>query len=215
MLSWAHANRIEAQLRQEVQALLALAEKSDRAATPDGMDVPAEIARREDRLDAISQAKAKIEQHALERLKAEQQEFAARQARRRAQRDAGKKPRGKDPEPPEAGPRDGDQVNLTDEESRIMPISGGGFAQSYNAQAGVDTDTMMVITAHVTQACNDQARSGAHARTDCGIAQGVGRGTHAHCRQRLLQPRERGRLRAGGGRAAAGDQAGVAPRTTD
>ena len=43
-LSWAQANRIEAQLRQEVQTLLALAEKTDRAGTPDGMDVPAEIA---------------------------------------------------------------------------------------------------------------------------------------------------------------------------
>jgi IS5 family transposase len=37
-----------------------------------------------------------------------------------------------------------------------MPVSGGGFEQSYNAQAGVDTETMMVITAHVTQACNDK-----------------------------------------------------------
>jgi hypothetical protein len=37
-----------------------------------------------------------------------------------------------------------------------MPVSGGGFEQSYNAQAGVDIDTMMVITAHVTQACNDK-----------------------------------------------------------
>ena len=155
-LSWAHANKIEAQLRQEVQALLALAEKSDRAAKPDGMDVPAEIARREDRLSAIAQAKAKIEQRAAERFKAEQQEFEAKQAKRKAQRDAGKKPRGKDPEPPAAGPKDSDQVNLTDEESRIMPVSGGGFEQSYNAQAGVDIDTMMVITAHVTQACNDK-----------------------------------------------------------
>ena len=49
-LSWAHANKIEAQLRQEVQSLLALAEQTDEAAVPDGMDVPAEIARREDRL---------------------------------------------------------------------------------------------------------------------------------------------------------------------
>jgi hypothetical protein len=155
-LSWAHANKIEAQLRQEVQTLLALAKKSDRAATPDGMDVPAEIARREDRLSAIVQAKANIEQRAVERFKAEQQEFEAKQARRKAQRDAGKKPRGKDPEPPEAGPKDSDQVNLTDEESRIMPVSGGGFEQSFNAQAGVDIDTMMVITAHVTQACNDK-----------------------------------------------------------
>ena len=155
-LSWAHANKIEAQLRQEVQSLLALAEKSDCAAKPDGMDVPAEIARREDRLNAIAQAKAKIEERAAERHKAEQQEFEAKQAKRKAQRDAGKKPRGKDPEPPQAGPKDGDQVNLTDEESRIMPMSGGGFEQSYNAQAGVDIDTMMVITAHVTQACNDK-----------------------------------------------------------
>lgn len=155
-LSWAHANKIEAQLRREVQALLALAETSDRTALPDGMDVPAEIARREDRLSAITQAKAKIEQRAGERYQGEQQEFEGKQAKRKAQRDAGKKPRGKDPEPPQAGPKDGDQVNLTDEQSRIMPVSGGGFEQSYNAQAGVDTDTMMVITAHVTQACNDK-----------------------------------------------------------
>ena len=155
-LSWAHANKIEAQLRQEVQGLLALAEKADRAGTPDGMDVPAEIARREDRLTAIAQAKAKIEQRAAERYLAEQQEFEAKQAQRKAKRDAGKKPRGKDPEPPTAGPKDSDQVNLTDDESRIMPTSGGGFGQCYNAQAAVDTDTMLVVSAQVTQATNDK-----------------------------------------------------------
>ena len=155
-LSWAHANKVEAQLRQEVQTLLALAESSDRAALPDGMDVPAEIARREDRLSAIAQAKAKIEQRAAERHQGEQQEYEAKTAKRKSQREAGKKPRGKDPEPPQAGPKDGDQVNLTDEESRIMPFSGGSFEQSYNAQAGVDTETMMVITRHVSQASNDK-----------------------------------------------------------
>ena len=155
-LSWAHANKIEAQLRQEVQTLLALAEKNDRAVVPDGMDVPAEIARREDRLGAIAKAKVKIEQRAAERHQIEKQEFEAKQAKRQAQRDAGKKPRGKDPEPPREGPRDGDQVNLTDDESRIMPVSGGGFEQAFNAQAGVDTQTMLVVTAHVTQATNDK-----------------------------------------------------------
>jgi transposase len=155
-LSWAHANKIEAQLRQEVQTLLALAEKSDRAGAPDGMDVPAEIARREDRLNAIAQAKAKIEERAAERHQIEQQEYEAKQAKRQAKREAGKKPGGKDPQPPTSGPKDSDQVNLTDEGSRIMPVSGGGFEQSYNAQAGVDIDTMLVVTAHVTQACNDK-----------------------------------------------------------
>ena len=155
-LSWGYANRIEVQLREEVQQLLTLAENSDRAAVPDGMDVPAEIARREDRLSAIAQAKAKIEQRAAERHAVEQQEFEVKTAKRQAQRKAGKKPRGKDPEPPAAGPKDSDQVNLTDEESRIMPASSGGFEQSYNAQAGVDVETMLVITQHVTQASNDK-----------------------------------------------------------
>lgn len=155
-LSWAHANKIEAQLRQEVQTLLTLAEDSDSQAVPDGMDVPAEIARRQDRLSAIAQAKLKIEQRAAERHQLEQQEYEAKSANRQAQRDEGKKPRGPEPKPPQAGPKSTDQVNLTDEESRIMPVSGGGFEQSYNAQAGVDTQTMLVVTAHVSQACNDK-----------------------------------------------------------
>jgi hypothetical protein len=37
-----------------------------------------------------------------------------------------------------------------------MPVSGGGFEQSCNAQSGVDTQTMLVVTAHVSQACNDK-----------------------------------------------------------
>lgn len=155
-LSWGHANKIEAQLREEVQTLMDLGEKADRAGVPDGMDVPAEIARREQRLLAIDAAKAEIEQRARERLEAEQQEHQAKLKRRQAQRDAGKKPRGKDPEPPQEGPRDTDQVSLTDEDSRIMPVSGGGFEQCYNAQAAVDTETMLVIATHVSQAPNDK-----------------------------------------------------------
>ena len=155
-LSWEHANKIEAQLRTEVQQLLKLAEQSDSRPVNDGLDVPAEIARREKRLTAIGEAKAKIEERARERHGVEQQEFEAKSAKRDAQRKAGKKPRGPDPQPPSSEPKAGDQVNLTDEESRIMPASGGGFGQSYNAQAAVDTETMLVVTTHVTQAPNDK-----------------------------------------------------------
>ena len=155
-LSWAHANKIEAQLREEVQALLQLAEASDKQVQADGMDVPAEIARREDRLKAIAQAKTDIEQRARERHAAEQQEYEAKLAKRNAKRDAGRKPGGKEPMPPQEGPKASDQINLTDAESRIMLVSDGGFEQSFNAQAGVDTETMLVITQHVTDACNDK-----------------------------------------------------------
>ena len=47
-------------------------------------------------------------------------------------------------------------MNLSDDESRIMPVSGGGFEQCYNAQAGVDTETMLVVSTHMTQATNDK-----------------------------------------------------------
>ena len=51
----------------------------------------------------------------------ERQEYEAKCAKRQGQRDEGKKPRGPDPQPPSVEPKAGDQVNLTDEESRIMP----------------------------------------------------------------------------------------------
>ena len=52
--------------------------------------------------------------------------------------------------------KDKDQVNLTDEESRIMKTSGGGFEQCYNAQASVEHDSRLIIHQHVTQHTNDK-----------------------------------------------------------
>ncbi len=139
-----------------MKALTARADEADHTPVVDGMDIPAEIARRETRLDALAAAKAAIEGRAQERFEREQAEYHRKQEKRQIQRDAGKKPKGREPIPPQPGPKDKDQVNLTDEESRIMPVSGGGFEQCYNAQAGVDTDTMLVMNTHVTQAANDK-----------------------------------------------------------
>ena len=156
-LSYAHAEKIEAHLKAEVQELLALAEAADQSTVPDGMKLPDEILRREDRLAAIAAAKAKIEARAQERFVREQAEYEAKLARRESKAAAtGKKPASKPPKPPESGPRSDDQINLTDEESRIMRVSGGGFEQCYNAQAVVDTDSMLILAAHVTQAANDK-----------------------------------------------------------
>ena len=60
------------------------------------------------------------------------------------------------PQPPVAGPLPTDQVNLTDEGSRIMPVAGGGFEQCYNAQAAVAAGSLLVIAADVVQAPNDK-----------------------------------------------------------
>jgi transposase len=156
-LSHDHIVKLEAQLKAEVQELLALAEQADSANIPDGMSLPKELKLREDRLAAMATAKAKIAARAAERYSREKAEFDDKMSRREAKaKQSGKKPGGQPPAAPEPGVKDSDQINLTDEESRIMPVAGGGFEQCYNAQAGVDAATMLVVASTLTQAPNDK-----------------------------------------------------------
>ena len=153
-LSWGHLKQIDQQLQEEVKQLLVRAESEDRKNIPDGMDVPQKIARRQTRLAALGEAKRKLEELAKDRHAVEQAEYEAKMTERERKRAAGKKPRGDDPDPPASGPQDKDQINLTDEGSRIMKVS-GGFDQCYYAQAAVDTDSMLIVGNYITQACND------------------------------------------------------------
>lgn len=156
-LSYDHACKLEKQIKAEVAELLKKAEAADRADIPDGMNIPEELERREKRLAAIAAAKAEIERRAADRHTREQAAYEQKLAKRaRKERETGKKAKGKHPKPPTPGPTARDQVNLTDEESRIMPTSGGGFEQAYNAQAGVDTASKLIVAAHVTQHSNDK-----------------------------------------------------------
>jgi len=140
-----------------VADLMAKAEAADQADVPDGMSIPEELARREKRLAAIATAKSTIEARAKERHAREQAEHDAKMAQRAAKTAVtGKKPGGRPPAPPVEGPLPTDQVNLTDEQSRIMPVAGGGFEQCYNAQAVVAVGSLLVIAADVTQAPNDK-----------------------------------------------------------
>ena len=84
-LSYGHAEKIEARLKAEVQELFKLAEAADQTTIPDGMKLADEIKRREDRLAAIAEAKAKIEARAQERFEHEQAEYQAKIAAREAQ----------------------------------------------------------------------------------------------------------------------------------
>jgi transposase len=156
-LSYEHACKLEAQLKSEVADLLKRAESADKADIPDGMNVPEELQRREQRLSGIAAAKTEIERRATERHAREQAAYEEKiAARAKKTEETGKKPKGKQPKPPTAGPSSKDQVNLTDEESRIMPVSGGGFEQTYNAQAAVDTKSKLIVAAHITQQSNDK-----------------------------------------------------------
>lgn len=114
---------------------------------------------REDRLIRLAAARAAIEARARERFERELAEYQAKLAEREAKATAtGKKPGGRPPAPPVEGPLPTDQINLTDEESRIMPVAGGGFEQCYTAQAAVAAGSLLVVAVDVSQAPNDKQR---------------------------------------------------------
>jgi transposase len=154
-LSYEYASKREEQLMAEVAELFKKAESADQAAIPDGMNIPEELARREERLKAIIEAEAEIERRAKERHAVAQEAYEKKITERSKKEQEDKKPKGFPPKPPVPGPTGKDQVNLTDSESRIMP-QGSGFEQAYNAQAAVDTASMLVIAGHVTQNANDK-----------------------------------------------------------
>src|SRR5580693_1686870 len=156
-LSYEHAGKIEDQLKAEVAELLAKAEAADQCEVSDGMSIPEELERRETRLKKLAEARAKIEARAKERHAREQAEYEAKLAARKAREESsGKKTGGRPPSPPASGALPTDQINLTDEESRIMPAAGGGFEQCYNAQAVVAAGSMLVVAVDVVQAPNDK-----------------------------------------------------------
>ena len=150
---------LEKQLKlaeEQIEELLAKAEDADSTPLQDGLSVPDEIKRREDRIAKLKEAKKVMEERAKQRFEEEKAEHEAKLAAREAkQKQSGRKSGGKKPKPPQEGPRPKDQYNFTDPESRIMK-DGGGFEQCFNAQAAVEVETMLVVGQHVCNAPNDK-----------------------------------------------------------
>jgi transposase len=150
---------LEAQLHQEVEELLVLGEQADRVELPEGLVIEDEITFRKNRLANLAEAKAVLEARAQERYEAEQAEYEAKmRAREEKARQTGRKPRGRTPQPPTPGPRDRDQYNFTDPESRIMKNSNDqGFDQHYNTQVAVDQESFLIVANTLSNHPNDYA----------------------------------------------------------
>ena len=149
---------IEAHLQAQVAELFALAETADSKAVPEGMVVEDEIAWRQERLERLAEAKAVLEARAQARYEAEQAEYEEK-LRQREEKAAkkGQKPRGRPPKPPTAGPRDKDQYNFTDPESRIMKnANNGGFDQHYNVQVAVDQGSRLIVASGLSNHPTDR-----------------------------------------------------------
>jgi transposase len=159
-VSYKRLLELDSQLRQEVQALLALSEQVDQGerTLPEGLVVADEVAIRQERLTNLARAKAVLEGRAQERYAAEQAEYEAKlREREEKERREGRKPGGRPPQPPQPGPRDQDQYNFTDPDSRIMKNSrDDGFDQHYNVQAVVDQASLLVVATSLSNHPNDQ-----------------------------------------------------------
>ena len=167
-MSYKRMNETEARLKQEIDALLAAAEKTDSEEDAQygkdrrGDELPAELQRRESRLQKITEAKAVLEQKAKEEAAHERAEVEQKLAEREEEEQrTGKKKRGRKPrlpDPEQVKPDDTAQRNFVDPESRIMPdgANKGSFVQGYNAQIAVDSASQVIVAADVTQETNDK-----------------------------------------------------------
>ena len=139
-MSWGRLKQAEKQIAAEVKQMLREAEKADAAEDalhgPDksGQELPEELQRRKTRLEKIRQAQKALQQRAREKAAAQDQ--APEEVR-------------------QAKPREKDQYNFSDPESRIMK-GGDGFLQGYNAQAAVEGVCQLIVGQTVTQAANDK-----------------------------------------------------------
>ena len=146
-VSYGRLLQMEQRLIAEVEELIALGEAADQEGVPEGMELEFEIALREERLLNLAQAKAVLEARAEERHEVEKAEYEAklREREEKAKR-RGRKPGGRPPQPPQAGPRAKDQYNFTDPDSRIMKNSNNkGFDQHYNVQVAVEQECRLIV----------------------------------------------------------------------
>lgn len=156
-MSYGYMKKEKARLRAEIDVLLQQAQETDAQedaalGSRRGDELPAELARREGRLETIEAAMKRLEEQAKAQAEAERQRRAEAEAERQR---AGKKRRGKEAKPISEEPEDKAQTNFTDPEMKIMPQSNKGFDYSGNAQVSVDSSFQIIVACFVTTAAND------------------------------------------------------------
>ena len=167
-MSYGRMEEAEKKLREEIQNLLAEAERVDAEEDAQfgkgkrGDELPKELQRRESRLKKIGEAKAALEAEAKAKAQAAADEATQKnEERKKKEEETGKKPKGRPPAVPEveaAKPDPKAQRNFTDPESRIMPdgANKGAFVQAYNAQIAVDAHAQIIVAVDLTQQTNDK-----------------------------------------------------------
>jgi transposase len=152
-MSYERMQQAEAELKAQIGALLERAKNADAAEVDEPeLDIPAEIERREVRLQAITEARQRLEQRQRE---ADHERGRSADDDCKSRNDDGKPDGGRYKR--EFGvPEPQAQENFTDPDSRIMPRTGGGFDASYNAQTAVDDTAHIIVAAELSNSAADR-----------------------------------------------------------
>lgn len=153
-MSYDRMQKAERELKEQIDALLAKARAADAAEKNEPeLDIPAEIARREDRLAVIRAARARLED------RQRQADIARGRSDDDVPPDGSGKPKKKSRFKYKFGePKPDAQENFTDPESRIMKRAGGGFDYAYNAQAAVDETAHIIVAAELVNSAADSGQ---------------------------------------------------------
>ncbi len=151
-MSYKRMKEEQKRLRQEVRRLLQAAERIDAeedaryGRNRTGEELPAELQRREERLQRIRAAKRALEERARQEAAEEAQERSKAEGQREAQPAQAEE---------KVKPEEKAQYNFTDPESRILK-GPDGFLQGYNAQIAVEPVLQLIVGQAVVQAANDK-----------------------------------------------------------
>ncbi len=160
-MSYGYMKREVERLREDIEALVTQAYQQDEAeeaalGSRRGDELPAELARREERLATIEAAMRRLAARAKAEADAERQRRAEAEAERQR---TGQKRRGKVPKPVEEAPADNAQSNFTDPELHIMQTNNKGWEYCGNAPISVDATCQIILACDVTDAANDKQQA--------------------------------------------------------
>jgi len=156
-MSYGRMKQEEKRLKEEIDQLLnraaATDEQEDKQYGADrrGDELPEELARRQNRLKRIQEAKKALEAEA---------KGAAQQAQKQREQENSNgdnvPKRGRKPKETSEIPADNKQYNFTDPQSKIMKVANKGWEQCGSAQAAVDSDKQIIVACDVSNETNDK-----------------------------------------------------------
>ena len=160
-MSYGYMQKEVERLREDIEALVTQAYQQDAEddaalGSRRGDELPAELARREDRLATIEAAMRRLEARARAEAEAERQQRAEAEAERQR---TGTTRRGKAPAPVDETPEAKAQTNFTDPELQIMRTNNKGWEYCGNAQASVDGAHQIILACDVTAESNDKRQA--------------------------------------------------------